>query len=205
MSANTNLGAYGLMYVVKNNKSDVLALLLKNGVVVPSNASDITIALAVTNLSKVSKSFYNEFTKLLVNQDTVSGMSANMSGSYSNFDGDSPFCKNNDNKTSSPTTYKLICGNTTTTEDTTSKSGNNSDLLNKGLGLLQIGFEGFLKLDDNKTKRQLADASVIITNTNADKKDEDKDKGMSTGAIIGLSLLGVTIVGLVVYLIVKKK
>jgi hypothetical protein len=203
MSANTNLGAYGLMYVVKNNKSDVLALLLKNGVVVPSNASDITIALAVTNLSKISKSFYNEFSKLLLNQDTVSGMSANMSGSYSNFDGDSPFCKNNDNKTSSPTTYKLICGNTTTTEDTTSKSGNNSDLLNKGLGILQTAFQGYLQLDDNKTKRQLADASVIITNE--EKKDEDKDKGMSTGAIVGLSLLGVTIVGLVVYLIVKKK
>jgi hypothetical protein len=203
MSANTNLGAYGLMYVVKNNKSDVLALLLKNGVVVPSNASDITIALAVTNLSKVSKSFYNEFSKLLLNQDTVSGMSANMSGSYSNFDGDSPFCKNNDNKTSSPTTYKLICGNTTTTEDTTSKSENNSDLLNKGLGILQTAFQGYLQLDDNKTKRQLADASVIITNE--EKKDKDKDKGMSTGAIVGLSLLGVTIVGLVVYLIVKKK
>jgi len=203
MSANTNLGAYGLMYVVKNNKSDVLALLLKNGVVVPSNASDITIALAVTNLSKVSKSFYNEFSKLLLNQDTVSGMSANMSGEFFNVNGfQAPKTNFND---------KIFpqYGNSTSTNTSTpikdTKSGSNSDVLNKGLGFLQTEFEGYLKLDDNKTKRQLADASVIITNTNADTKDVDKDKGMSTGAIVGLSLLGVAIVGLVVYLIVKKK
>ena len=57
MSAKANLGAYGIMYVVQNKKSQVIALLLKNGVVVPSNATDIQIALLVTNLLKVSKSF----------------------------------------------------------------------------------------------------------------------------------------------------
>jgi hypothetical protein len=201
MSANTNLGAYGLMYVVKNNKSDVLALLLKNGVVVPSNASDITIALAVTNLSKVSKSFYNEFSKLLVNPDVYNGMSANMSGEFFNVGGfQAP--KTNFNDKIFPQ-YGTSTSTNTSTPIKDAKSGNNSDLLNKGLGLLQIGFEGFLKLDDNKTKRQLADASVIITKD--ENKDEDEDKGMSTGAIVGLSLLGVAIVGLVVYLIVKKK
>ncbi len=78
MSKHSNLGAYGIMYVVKNKKSQVLALLLKNGVVVPSNASDITIALAVTNLLKVSKSFYRDFSALLLTQDVVGGMTSNI-------------------------------------------------------------------------------------------------------------------------------
>ena len=69
MSKNASLGAYGIMYVVQNKKSDVLGLLLRNGVVVPSDASDLTIAMAVTNLLKVSKSFYNDFSKLLVNPE----------------------------------------------------------------------------------------------------------------------------------------
>jgi|688.fasta_scaffold436652_3 hypothetical protein len=205
MSKNASLGAYGIMYVVKNRKSEVIALLLKNGVVVPSGASDMTIALAVTDLLKVSKSFFNEFSKLLVNEDVVYGMSANMSGSYSNFTGfqaqtfeENPFEK---------------YGSTTSTTSTTNKpketksTSNSTGWLNKGLELLQTGFQGYIQLDDNKTKRELADASVKISSDEVTKETTKKldDEGMSTGAIIGLSLLGVTVVGLVVYLVVKNK
>jgi hypothetical protein len=205
MSKNASLGAYGIMYVVKNRKSEVIALLLKNGVVVPSGASDMTIALAVTDLLKVSKSFFNEFSKLLVNEDVVYGMSANMSGSYSNFTGfqaqtfeENPFEK---------------YGSTTSTTSTTNKpketksTSNSTGWLNKGLELLQTGFQGYIQLDDNKTKRELADASVKISSDEVTKETTKTpdDEGMSTGAIIGLSLLGVTVVGLVVYLVVKNK
>jgi len=57
MSKNESLGAYGIMYVIQNKKSQVNALLLKNGVVIPNNATDLQIALLVTNLLKISKSF----------------------------------------------------------------------------------------------------------------------------------------------------
>jgi len=227
MSKNANLGAYGIMYVVKNKKSEVLALLLKNGVIVPSNASDMVIALAVTNLLKVSKTFYNEFSKLLVNQDVVYGMSANMSGSYSNMSGsyanaigDSAFCQDKTNKQFFPSAYKSACEGSSTFDasvfntgtkdtkpkDTKSTSGDVS-WLNQGLNLLQTGFQGYLQLDDNKTKRALADATVQISNDEIVKADSTPPppKGLSTGAIVGLSLLGVTVVGLVIYLIAKKK
>ena len=217
MNTNASLGAYGIMYVVKNRKSDVLSLLLKNGVVVPSNASDMTIALAVTNLLKVSKSFYLEFTKLLISEDTISGMSANMSG-YTNFTGDAEWCKDSSNKTESPNAYKILCKDsttfdasafTTTPKKTTpakSTSGNVS-WLNQGLELLQTGFQGYLQLDDNKTKRELADASVKISNDELTKEEKTlpPPTGLGTGAIIGISLLGVTVVGLVIYLVVKNK
>jgi len=226
MSANASLGAYGIMYVVVNRKSDVLGLLLRNGVVVPSDASDLTIALAVTNLLKVSKTFYNEFSKLLVNPDVIYGMSANMSGSYSNMSGsyanltgDSSFCKDKTNKELFPSAYKSACEGsssfdpkafTTTTNDTKDKKDKSSSTgwLNKGLELLQTGFQGYLQLDDNKTKRALADASVQISQTGGGLQTDGNvppPKGLSTGAIVGISLLGVSVVGLVIYLIVKKK
>ena len=198
MSAKANLGAYGIMYVVQNKKSQVIALLLKNGVVVPSNATDIQIALLVTNLLKVSKSFYRDFSALLLNQDVIVGMSSNMSGSYSNAGGvvDPVF------------DFSIFTGGTTTTpKPTTPKTEIKSEgksWLNQGLGLLQTGFQGYLQLDDNKTKRALADASVKISETKP-TDDTPPPTKLSTGAIVGLSLLGVTVVGLIVYFINKNK
>ena len=200
MGKNASLGAYGIMYVVQKKKSKVIALLLKNGVVVPSNATDIQIALLVTNLLKVSKSFYRDFSALLLSQDVIVGMSSNMSGSYSNAGGvvDPVF------------DFSIFTGGTTTTpKPTTPKTEIKSEgksWLNQGLGLLQTGFQGYLQLDDNKTKRALADASVKISTDEVTKKDDTPPPTkLSTGAIVGISLLGVTVVGLVVYLIIKNK
>jgi hypothetical protein len=109
MNENENLGAYAIMYVVRNKKNEVLGLLLKNGVVVPSNATDVQVAFVVTNLLKISNSFYNEFSELLLDEETVNAVFTNMSGSYMNFTGDSEFCNNTANKESSPTSYKLLC------------------------------------------------------------------------------------------------
>jgi hypothetical protein len=210
MNKNSSLGAYGIMYVIKTKRSQVVALLLKNGVVAPSNASDMQIALLVTDLLKVSKSFYNEFSALLVNEDVIYGLSANMSGSYLNASGS--FCENTANKVESPTTYKLLCGDSsitttaTTTATSTKDTKSTPSWINQGLGLLQEGFKGFLQLDENKTKRELADASVKISSDEViSKGDLPASTGLSTGAIVGISLLGVTVVGLVVYLIAKKK
>jgi hypothetical protein len=210
MSSNASLGAYGIMYVVQNKKIQVIALLLKNGIVVPDNSSDVQIGLLVTNLLKVSKSFYQDFSALLLTQDVVDGMSSNMSGSYANVGGEGvgyTFGKSGSGFNDpvlgfDPTKFTTPTKTTKTTKTSTSGSG----WLNTGLGLLQTGFEGYLQLDDNKTKRLLADASVKVSNDEVIKKeDAPPPKGLSTGAIIGLSLLGVTVIGLVVYLVAKKK
>ena len=210
MNENQNLGAYAIMYVVRNKKNEVLGLLLKNGVVVPSNATDIQVAFVVTNLLKISNSFYNEFSELLLDAETVNGVFSNMSGSYYNFNGNSEFCKNTANKTESPTTYKLLCENTSTTTEalttTTKTDKDSSSWINQGLNLLQTGFQGFLQLDENKTKRELANASVKISSDEVTKGETvPPPTKLSTGAIVGISLLGVTVVGLVVYLIAKKQ
>ena len=210
MSKNASLGAYGVMYVVQNKRSQVVSLLLKNGVVVPSTASDMQLALLVTDLLKVSKSFYQDFSALLLNQDTIIGMSSNMSGSYANVGGEgvgytfggsgSDF--NDPVLGFDPTKFTAPTKTTTKPKTSTSDTG----WLNTGLNLLQEGFKGYLQLDDNKTKRELADASVKISTDEVTKKEiTPPPTKLSTGAIVGISLLGVTVVGLVVYLIVKNK
>lgn len=197
MTSKSNLGAYGIMYVIKTKKNEVISLLLKNGVTVPSNANDMQIGIIVTKLLKSSKSFYKDFSKLLINQDTIVSMSSNMSGTYSNVEGidfsqyqidPSPF--------SSSTTAN------TSKSSTTPKTS----FINQGLNILQTAFQGYLQLDDNKTKRALADASVKISDDDA-TKEENKlpSKKMSTGAIIGLSLLGVAVIGTITYFIIKKQ
>jgi hypothetical protein len=202
MSKNESLGAYGIMYVIQNKKSQVYALLLKNGVVIPNNATDLQIALLVTNLLKISKSFYKEFSALLLSQDVVIGMSSNMSGSYAYAGGQVDpafdFSIFNTGSVTTPTT-------TTNTPPKTTSSA--PSWLNKGLSLLETGFQGYLQLDDNKTKRELADASVKISDDNATKDETPPPppKGLSTGAVVGISLLGVTVVALVIYLIIKNK
>ena len=200
MSKNESLGAYGIMYVIQNKKSQVYALLLKNGVVIPNNATDLQIALLVTNLLKISKSFYKEFSALLLSQDVVTGMSSNMSGSYAYAGGqvDPAFDFSIFNTGGTPT------NTTTNTPPKTTSSA--PSWLNKGLSLLETGFQGYLQLDDNKTKRELADASVKISDDNATKDETPPPpKGLSTGAVVGISLLGVTVVALVIYLIIKNK
>jgi hypothetical protein len=206
MVKNASLGAYGIMYVIQTKRNQVINLLLKNGVVVPMNATDMQIALLVTNLLKVSKSFYKDFSALLISQDTIKGMSLNMSGSYSNVVGDGQVFDFSVFQGGTPTTTNFAPTTPAKTTTPAKSTSGNVSWLNQGLELLQTGFQGYLQLDENKTKRELADASVKISADEVNKKEDlPPPTGLGTGAIIGISLLGVTIVGLVIYLITKNK
>jgi hypothetical protein len=204
MVKNASLGAYGIMYVIQTKRNQVINLLLKNGVVVPMNATDMQIALLVTNLLKVSKSFYKDFSALLISQDTIKGMSLNMSGSYSNVVGDGQVFDFSVFQGGTPTTTTFT---PTTTSNTSTPPKSSPSWLNQGLNLLQTGFQGYLQLDDNKTKRELANASVQLSaNQQAtDSLTPPPPTGLSTGAVIGLSILGISVVGLVIYFINKNK
>lgn len=190
------------MYVIENKKNEVISLLLKNGVAIPSNSTNLQIGVVVTNLLKSSKSFYKDFSKLLLNQDTIVGMSSNMSGSYSNAVGMFDY----NNYQIDESLFEPSKPTTSTTTNTTSESSSKPNFINRALGLLQTGFQGYLQLDENKTKRELANASVIISQDNATKNDDTlPSTGLSTGAIIGLSVLGIAVVGTIAYFIIKKQ
>lgn len=213
--ANPNLGATSVMFVVIKKRAKLLALLTKNGVKYPANATDMQLALIVTNLLKTSKSFRIEFNQLLSEPEVIESVLIGMDGFYSNFTFDPNMFDPNKFSTPSPALkppkakpYDLTLVKTTDVKPKEKGKFN----LTSALELLQTGFAGYLALDENKTKKALADASVQIKQTdvqlaelgvlpsgNVPKKD-----GLSTGAIIGISLAGILVLGGVIYFATKK-
>jgi hypothetical protein len=212
MSRYANLGALSIMYVVMNKRAEVIALLVKNGVKVPNNASDMQLALLVTNLLKISKAFSRDFNQLVTQNEVVSGIFSGFDGSYSyvnNYFGNLPtFNPNLFSSPATPTTTPAVTTQTTA-QDTKSKG----NFWGNALGVLQTGFTGFLALDENKTKRALADASVQIKQSDVSLAEKGilpagntlPKTGLSTGAIVGLSVLGIAVVGGVIYFAMKNK
>ena len=209
MSRYANLGALSIMYVVMNKRAEVIALLVKNGVKVPNNTTDMQLALLVTNLLKISKAFSREFNQLVTKKEVIAGVFSGFDGSYSNALGTfSNLPKFDENLFSSPATPTPAV-TTTNTKDT--KSGSN--FWGNALGLLQTGFTGYLAMDENKTKRALADASVQIKQSDVSLAEKGilpagntlPKTGLSTGAIVGLSVLGIAVIGGIVYFAMKNK
>jgi hypothetical protein len=218
--ANPNIGATSVMFVVMKKRAELLALLTKNGVKYPANATDMQLAMIVTNLLKISKTFRMEFEQLLTEQEVIFGIFSGMDGAYSNFTFDFPTFDPNvfTPKPNSPSPsfgytkpkpYDLTLVKSTDVKPKEKGKFN----LGSALELLQNGFAGYLALDENKTKKALAEASVkikesdvklgemgILPDGNLPKKD-----GLSTGAIIGISIAGILVVGGVIYFAMKNK
>lgn len=217
--ANPIIGATSVMFVVMKKRAKLLALLTKNGVKYPANATDMQLALIVTNLLKSSKSFKKDFEQLVTEEDVIIGVFSGMDGAYSNFTfntmqfDDNPF--GTAIKTPSPfggntgKPYNLPLVKSTDVKPKEKRKFN----FGSALELLQTGFAGYLALDENKTQKALADASVkikesdvklgelgILPDGNAPKKD-----GLSTGAIIGISIAGILVVGGAIYFAMKNK
>jgi hypothetical protein len=210
MSRYANLGALSIMYVVMNKRAEVIALLVKNGVKVPNNATDMQIALLVTNLLKISKAFSREFNQLVTKKEVIAGVFSGFDGSYSNALGTfSNLPKFDENLFSSPATPTPAVTTSTTSQDTKPKG----NFWGNALGLLQTGFTGYLAMDENKTKRELANASVQIKQSDVSLAEKGilpagntlPKTGLSTGAIVGLSVLGIAVIGGIVYFAMKNK
>ena len=219
--ANPNLGATSVMFVVMKKRAKLLALLTRNGVKYPANATDMQLALIVTNLLKTSKSFRIEFNQLLSEPEVIESILIGMDGFYSNFTFDTMQFDPNKFSTPSPvggnifsTTGKPVKPYNLTFPKSTDAETKPKNKFNLGsaLELLQTGFAGYLALDENKTKKALADASVQIKQTDVQLAElgvlpsgnVPKKEGLSTGAIIGISLAGILVLGGVIYFATKK-
>jgi len=209
------------MFVVMKKRAELLALLTKNGVKYPANATDMQLAMIVTNLLKISKTFRMEFEQLLTEQDVIVGIFSGMDGEYSNYTGfDFPTFDPNvfTPKPNSPSPsfgytkpkpYDLTLVKSTDVKPKEKGKFN----LGSALELLQNGFAGYLALDENKTKKALAEASVKIKESDVKlgelgilpEGNKLPSKGLSTGAIIGISIGGILIIGVGIYFAMKNK
>lgn len=207
MNNQVDLGANILIYVVRNFRSQVVALLLRNGVIVPSGSTDVQVAQLVTELLKVSKSFNADFMKLLATQEVATGFASSFDG-YFNYDGFD---------TKDPLGYKSQFSTTdflnppksgtTKTTDTTKKSNFDFGKLFEGL---QFGINSYLQVDKNKTDRALANASVqtsqnqLLISQGSGTGAGIPPKGSNTVLYVVLGLVGVGLLGTVVYFATKK-
>jgi hypothetical protein len=223
--ATPETGALTLALLVNMYRNQMINLLVKNGVVLNDNASDEQIAILMGNLLKVSKSFYNDLTAFLSNPKVIErlangieGMAEyfKMSGSgYMNFGSNTQLPAGiqyqsqfglNLNPTSTPTSTQ------TTSEP---KKGFFSNL---NLGdLFSTSLNGFLTYNTNQAntsiaryQAQIAQAGGIVPNINVPIKGDKDTKqnngdGTSVTTIVVLSLLGIAVLGTIIYFVAKAK
>jgi hypothetical protein len=202
MNEQSNLGASIIIYVASQHRKEVVDLLLRNGVVAPSNSTDIELAQIITQLLKSSKNFKKEFLQLLGKPNVLQGTVA-MSG-YSNAVGNfsdtfsvspSPF-----STTAFPTSTTIA----STTGATAPKTG---FTLDKALNIFTQGLNTYLTLDTNKTNRALANASVANAQAGNLIPQETINASVksNTTMYVVLAIIGVVVVGGGIWYAVKNK
>jgi hypothetical protein len=209
-------GAMTLVLLVKSYKSQMIALLLKNGVAVPSGASDAQIAMLMANLLKVSKSFFNDLNSFIQNPKVIQTLAGGIeeNADYFRMSGDNFAGKRVGNAQ-----YFRASGyyNNTGKEGEDDKGGFFSDFTLQGF--LTQGLDAFGKYDKNKTDREIANAvkrtelAGVGVGSKLDEKEEEKeeekdkekDTTVSTTTIVVLSLVGVAVIGTIIYFVTRPK
>ena len=206
-------GAMTLVLLVKNYRSQMIALLLKNGVTVPNGASSQQIASLMANLLKFSKSFAMDLQKFISNPKVIEVLAGGFSENAEYFRA-SGFAGRQEGNAQ----YFRVKSTDDDTETTSTppKTGFFSGL-NLG-NILKDGLNLFGQLDKNKTDREIANAQAQVganvggnTNTNTGGntggggKDDDPDTKMSTTTIVILSLVGVAVLGTIIYFVARPK
>jgi len=231
-------GAFTLMLLIKNYRSQMIALLLKNGVAVPSGASDKQILNLMANLLKISKSFYKDIMLFLQNPKVLNNLAGEFSQNAQYFRADGFAGKKEGNaqyfradgfmnyqgsRFGIPFSLRPEDedengdenGDETTETTKTPKKGFFSGL---NLGeLIKDGLGAFVTLDSNRTDRIIAEARKKSglppldeeTYTDEDgvvkKKESPDDEGISTTTIVVLSLVGIAVIGTIIYFVTRPK
>jgi hypothetical protein len=210
MSKEVNLIADTIVYAVQNQKSQVLALLLKNGVVVPTGTSDAKIIVAVSDTFKKSKPFRKEFINLIGKTEFVSSSSfsgyANATGLVydTSFDASEPLFTTTNTPTTTPTTTP-----TATKAPSTSfwSTENIMSLINKGADV-------YTATTTNQANTALANAAAARANagivdttvtTSTDSSNANVNKGSNTVTYVVVGVLGVALVGGLIWYFTKSK
>jgi hypothetical protein len=203
-------GAMTLVLLVKYYKSQMIALLLKNGVTVPNGASDQQIATLMANLLKVSKSFFTDLNNFIQNPKVLQVVAGEFQQNAQYFRASGYFNGDGDEEEDDPALP--------TPTGTTPKKGSSGFFSGLNLGnLIKDGLDAFGKYDKNKTDREIADARAraglpalteeeLVVEREKVTKEKDKSKdGLSTTTIVVLSLVGVAVLGTIIYFVARPK
>ena len=205
-------GAMTLVLLVTNYRSQMIALLLKNGVTVKNRASTQEIAITMGNLLKVSKSFAKDLKDFISNPSVLQVLAGGLqqNAQYFSASGDG-YLNLTDyfDKEEVETDPALPTPTTPAKKDSFWSGINLGDLLTKGI-------DTFSKADKNRTDREIARLRASIEGgknltdeeviAEVEKKEKEKnDEGMGTATIVVLSLVGVALIGTVIYFVTRPK
>lgn len=212
-------GALTLVLLVKSYKSQMIALLVKNGIVVDNNASDEQVATLMANLLKVSKSYFQDLNNFITNPAVANVIAGGFeqTAQYSKMTG-SGYMNFTETTTKSFLDYSIpkspFSSSTTTSIETPAKSSFWKDLASNIPQYLSDGIKLVGTVSTNKANTEIANAQRDIAgsgmglNTGGNVSGNvggNIDDGMSTTSIVLLSLLGVALLGTVIYFVAKPK
>lgn len=224
MAQSAQTGAFTLMLLVKNYKSQMIALLLKNGVAVPSGASDKQIIDMMASLLKISKSFYKDIMLFLQNPKVINNLAGEFSQNAQFFradgfsgkkQGNAQYFKADGFMNSDGGEDGFTDNSINTPSGTPPKKGffsglNLGDIIKDGLG-------AFTALDKNKTDRAIADArakaglpplsgGTLFNDVDSGSENRGTNKeGMGTTTVVVLSLVGIAVIGTIIYFVTRPK
>lgn len=213
-------GALTLVLLVKRYRSQMIALLVKNGIVVNDNASDEQITALMSNLLKVSKSYSQDLSDFITNPSVADALLEGMTqtAQYFQMSGDDFFnftrgeipplvLTNNAGQTYGSNTDPAL----PKPSGTEPKKGffegfNLPDFLNQSMTL-------FGQVTQAKSDVDVANAHAVVATagggtgavTGTKNDDKPKEEGLGTTTIVVLSLVGVALIGTVIYFIARPK
>lgn len=217
-----------LSYTLATDRDSLIKLLERNGVVVPQNPSDREVTAAVLLASAKSANFKQELSKLLTskfptaNKDYASFVGDSSDFGFTGIDdfsfvGEDEFFGANGTPTSKDIRTTRKSAKTTTRLEAAKKgektgfgkflsnlgqAASSPDTLNAGLN---IGLTAVNNKVQGRSNALQQETAIITQQSDQIKQDLGKPTGkMSTGAIIGIVVGVIAIVG-IVYYVAKKK
>ena len=169
---NAQTGALTLVLLVKAYKSQMIALLVKNGIVVDNSASDEQVVTLMSNLLKVSKSYFQDLNDFITNPAVVNVIASGFeqTAEYLKMTGDGYM-----NFTSTPTKgffdYKIpdspFSSSSTPSTQTPDKPSFWSEIKSNIPQYLSDGIKLFGTYTTNKANTEIARAQATVAQANA--------------------------------------
>lgn len=189
-----------LLVQVSKNKDKFLGLLRRNGVLVNSNVSNQELTNMVLKAMQKSETFKRETILLMsvLMSESNDGNFANMGGS--SFSSSSPF---SGLPTFDPNAFSSS-SSSTSTSTTQPKKEFADTTVGKVTNQLFGAFDKFLQNKELDVRKVEAQAGQVIATTQGGSSSTPPPKS-NTGLYVALGLGGVVVVGLLIYLVAKKK
>lgn len=220
-----------ISYTIVTDKQSLVKLLQRNGINLPSDPSDKDVTIAVLLASSKSPNFKNELSKLLTSKVAeASGEFSNLTGNDQDFGftgvddlgyvGDETFF-NQTGLTFTPTFTQNLASATkaqqtaSTTKKPKTKVGSaiasigtffkenvlTSDNINTGL---QLGLTTLNNKVQSKQNAVQNEALILQSQQDAIRNQVGAKSGISTNTII-IGVVGLALVGTIIYVLTKKK